>query len=149
MTLSCKTPTRILLRAQKQQLCLRGHLNPRVFYCLVTEPSGLIPVKHSNQDKNQRTRYLFSLSLPRCERGDPEDKCLQNIAWDLCIWPRLWKPFTPIPEILSHSLELTRKLLNRGKCQVRLHSNTGRTHLPWGTRPPTKEAIAGVWRCQL
>lgn len=51
MTLSCKTPTRILLRAQKQQLCLRGHLNPRVFYCLVTEPSGLIPVKHSNQDK--------------------------------------------------------------------------------------------------
>lgn len=102
------------------------------------------------QIKTKSTNQVSVLSAPsKMWTRRPWRQCLYNIAWDLCIWPRLWKPFTLILEILPHSLELTWKLVNRGKCQVRPDSNTGRTQLPWGTRPPTKEAIAGVWRCQL
>lgn len=54
---------------QKQQLYLRDHLNPSVSYCPVTRSQGIVnKLNIQIKTKFQRTGYLFSLPLPRCQR---------------------------------------------------------------------------------
>lgn len=127
--------------AQKQQLYLRDRLNPSVSYCPVTRSQGIVnKLNIQIKTKFQRTGYLFSLPLPRCQREGLDVWAQQGASG-----PGLGLGL----EILSHSLPFVWKPSHGGGgegggARVGLQDTpVWAEHPSPGARLPTTGAIAG------
>lgn len=118
--------------AQKQQLYLRDRLNPSVSYCPVTRSQGIVnKLNIQIKTKFQRTGYLFSLPLPRCQREGLDVWAQQGASG-----PGLGLGL----EILSHSLPFVWKPSHGGGGEgggcsswAAGHTSMGGAPQPWGS----------------
>lgn len=137
-------PERHCQGVQKQQLHLRGHLNPSVSYCLATGSQWIISklnIQIKTKSANQRSVLPASSTV---SKGRPRRQGLPRPGVQSLRLARAadltWKPV--------HVLEGTGNTEGM-LCWATRHDGVSPTALPRGTRLPTPEAVTGAGRCQL